>query len=393
MNPSILNPDIQAFIEQHLDTDVAILALKGTPFTDVSTAEIIMQIAAKKRCKHKLSTWFDTTAIYYPNTLNIEQTSSEVTAKYKTSLLSGTSIIDITGGFGVDCFYFSKRFAEVTHCETNAVLSEIVTHNYKQLHATGITTYKGDGLEYLKDTPKTFDWLYVDPSRRHDTKGKVFFLKDCLPNVPEHLEFLFSRSKRIMIKTSPLLDISIGSNALKHVKTIHIVAVNNDVKELVWILEAGYTGAITMATVNMTAHQNMTFSFEREAEAQSVSNYSPPLTYLYEPNAAILKSGGFHQVATQLHLFKLHQHSHLYTNTNLIAFPGRRFKIEQSLAYNKKNMKRLGITKANITTRNFPETVQQLRKKYKIKDGGDLYLFFTTDSNATKRIILASKCA
>ncbi|PQV50260.1 putative methyltransferase [Jejuia pallidilutea] len=390
MNKHILNTEIQNFINYNINSDINVLVLKGTSFSNVKTSEIVEQIEAKKRCKTKLSTWFKTKNIYYPNKLNIEQTSSEITAKYKSELISGQSIIDITGGFGVDCFYFSKQFKRVVHCDINSELSAIVKYNYQQLKIDTIETHNTNGLDYLQQNDIHYDWIYVDPSRRHDSKGKVFFLGDCLPNIPKHLELLFSRSKNVMIKTSPLLDISAGINELEYVKTIHIIAVNNEVKELLWILEKGYSEHILIKTTNINTDKRECFSIQLENENYTAP-YSKPLTYLYEPNAAILKSGAFQEVSKQLNVFKLHQHSHLYTNEQLVYFPGRIFIIENVVPYNKKEIKALGLKKANITTRNFPETVKNIRKKFKINDGGETYLFFTTDLNNNKIIIEAKK--
>tara|TARA_R110002049_G_scaffold307171_1_gene506976 strand:- start:2116 stop:3300 length:1185 start_codon:yes stop_codon:yes gene_type:complete len=391
LNTSILNTEIQEFINTNLNSDIASILLKGTTFPSVQTNEIVEQIEAKKRCEKKLPTWYHTKNIYYPNKLNIEQTSSEITAKYKSGLISGDSIIDLTGGFGIDCYYFSKAFKTVEHCEMNENLSKIVKHNYKLLNIQNIRTINTDGIEYLKTNHNKYDWVYIDPSRRHDSKGKVFFLKDCLPNVPEHLDVLFKTSHNILIKTSPLLDISIGINELKHVKTIHIVAVNNEVKELLWILENGFNDDISIEAVNIKKETNEHFKCSIENEKQIESKYCKPLAYLYEPNSAILKSGAFHSVSYQLHVFKIHKHAHLYTSNVLIDFPGRVFKIENILPYNKKALKKLGITKANITIRNFPVSVQNIRKKFNIKDGGHMYLFFTADLNNNKIIILTNK--
>ena len=391
MNNTILNTDIQEFINLNLNLNISTLLLKGIPFSSVDTKEIIEQIEAKKRCEKKLPAWFNTKNVYYPNKLNIEQTSSEITAQYKSNLIDGESIIDLTGGFGVDCFYFSKRFKAVEHCEINENLSEIVNHNYKQLGIENIKTINADGVNYLQTSNQQFDWIYIDPSRRHDNKGKVFFLKDCLPNVPEHLSLLFNHSDNIMIKTSPLLDLTIGIDELKHVKCIHIVAVNNEVKELLWVLEKNYSKPISIETVNIKKETKDHFKFLFKDEKSIKSNYNLPLTYLYETNSAILKGGGFNSVSKELNVFKLHKHSHLYTNKDLINFPGRRFKIESCIPFNRKELKRLSIKKANITTRNFPESVQQIRKKLNIKDGGDCYLFFTTDLNNTKVVLITSK--
>ncbi|MFD0836446.1 class I SAM-dependent methyltransferase [Mariniflexile aquimaris] len=391
MNLSILNTDIQEFINTHLNSSVTALVLKGTPFPTVDTKELIEQIEAKSRCEKKLPTWFNTKNIYYPNKLNIEQTSSEITAKYKSRLISGDSIIDLTGGFGVDCYFFSKVFKTVVHCEINESLSEIVNHNYAQLHVNNIETINNDGIAFLKSSTTTFDWIYIDPSRRHDSKGKVFFLNDCLPNVPAHLDLLFKHSKNILIKTSPLLDLSVGCNELKHVKTIHVVAVNNEVKELLWTLEFGFEGDLLIQTINIKNQGEDQFNFSMEDEKSMESEYSEPQTYVYEPNSAILKAGGFNAIANQLNVYKLHKHSHLYTNNTLIDFPGRRFEVLNVLPYNKKALKNLNLAKGNISTRNFPETVEQLRKKLKIKDGGNHYLFFTTDLHDNKIVLITTK--
>jgi hypothetical protein len=391
LNTEILNTEIQEFISNNLKTEVSKILLKGTDFGTVSAKEIIEQIEAKTKCEKKLPTWFSSEKIYYPNKLNIEQTSSEVTADYKAKLFTGNSIIDITGGFGVDCFCFSKHFEMVTHCEINQKLSALVNYNYAQLKVDNIITISSNGIDYLLSKKDTYDWIYIDPSRRHESKGKVFFLKDCLPNVPQHLDILFERANNIAIKTSPLLDLSIGINELKQVKDIHIIAVKNEVKELLWILENNYEDDITINTTNISESNIETFSFQLKSESTSNMTYSNPLKYLYEPNAAILKSGAFNTVSKQFKVSKLHQHSHLYSSNELLVFPGRTFKIQTIIDYNKKDLKALNISKANITTRNFPETVQQIRQKHRIKDGGNTYIFFTTNYLNKKIVIVCAK--
>ena len=338
-----------------------------------------------------MPTWFNTSNIYYPNKLNIEQTSSETTAAYKAKLISGKTIVDVTGGFGVDAFYFSKHFDDVIHCELNPELSQIVAYNYEQLKVSNIQTLAVDGIDFILNSKIFFDWIYIDPSRRHDSKGKVFFLKDCLPNVPEHLDKLFEHSNNILIKTSPLLDFSVGINELNHVKSIHVVAVNNEVKELLWVLEKDFKGDIEIKTTNIKSETIEKFDFYLTQEANSESDFSEPLTYLFEPNAAILKSGGFDSITQVYNVKKLHKHSHLYTSDVFMDFPGRCFEIESIMPYNKKVIASFDLKKANITTRNFPESVQQIRKKLNIKDGGNSYLFFTTNLKNKKIGILCKK--
>ena len=376
MNTSILHPKVQQFITENLNSNITKLILSGSPFSDISVQELAIQIISKQKSKHKLSSWFTTKNIYYPPKVSIEQTSSELTANYKSTLIKGDTIIDITGGFGVDCYYFSNYFKEAVHCEINDDLSTIVNYNYKQLNVDNIVTFSGNGIEYLRNSKKIYDCIYIDPSRRNDKKGKVFLLKDCLPNVPENLAFLFSKANHILIKNSPILDITSTVNELTFVKEIHIVAHQNEVKELLFLLEKEYRKPIEIKTINIGKKSTQTFNFYYKEEI--ISQYSKPLTYLYEPNSAILKSGGFHQISQQLKIFKIQQHSHLYTSNEIIDFPGRIFKIDRIIPYHKKKLKSsIRESKANITVRNFPKTVDQIRKETKIKEGGDSYLFFT----------------
>lgn len=391
MNKNILHTDIQCYINNNISSDLNAILLKKVALQNVTSKELVEQIESKNKCKSKLPTWFNQPNIYYPNKLNIEQTSSEITAEFKSKLISGNQIIDLTGGFGVDCFYFSKQFKNVVHCELNENLSEIVQHNFKILNVTNVDCVALDGLEYLQSQSTNFDWIYIDPSRRNDSKGKVFILSDCLPNVPNNLELLWKYSKQILIKTSPLLDISVGLKELEHVKTIHIIAVNNDVKELLWTLEHNYIGAIDIKTINIKSENLETFDYVLGNEDTTDSKYNEPLTYLYEPNAAVMKSGGFHSVSEHFELYKLHKHSHLYTSDELINFPGRAFKVENVVPYNKKALKTLKVQKANIATRNFPETVEIIRKKLNIKDGGETYMFFTTNINDEKICLVCKK--
>ena len=390
MNTAILHPKVQQFITENLNSNITKLILSGSPFGDVSVQELANQIISKQKSKHKISSWFTTKNIYYPPKISIEQTSSEITANYKSTLIKGDTIIDITGGFGVDCYHFANYFKEAVHCEINDDLSTIVNYNYKQLNVHNIVTFSGNGIEYLRNSKKIFDCIYIDPSRRNDKKGKVFLLKDCLPNVPQNIAFLFSKANHILIKNSPILDITSTINELTFVKEIHIVAHQNEVKELLFLLEKEYNKPIKIKTINIGKKSTQTFNFNYKEEI--ISQYSKPLTYLYEPNSAILKSGGFHQISQQLKIFKIQQHSHLYTSEEIIDFPGRIFKIVRIIPYHKKKVKSfLKESKANITIRNFPKTVDQIRKETKIKEGGDSYLFFTKQENNELIVLFCKK--
>lgn len=391
MELTLLNPNIQEFIDANVNVKITKLALQKNPFPETDWISILNQIEAKTKAKDKLPTWFTTKNIIYPSKISVEQTSSEKTALYKSTLVSGESLIDLTGGFGVDDYYFSKRINTVAHCEINPELSDLVKHNFEQLGVKNCSCYKGDSLTTLTLLNQKWDWIYIDPSRRNDAKGKVFMLKDCLPNVPENLDFYFKNSDAILIKTAPLLDISAGLSELKNVKNLHIVALDNEVKELLWELHKNYFGEITIKTITVLKDKTENFDFVLN-QKQLVPSYSLPQKYLYEANNAIMKSGGFDEVSNFYSINKLHKHSHLYTSENLISFPGRIFEIQNSISYNKTEIKKyLENTKANITIRNFPDSVEVIRKKWKIKDGGNNYCFFTTDVNNNKIVLICTK--
>ena len=379
MNKNILNTGVQTFIKNNLNTDIMSVVLGKTEFDHISSKELAQQLESKKKCAFKLPTWFHSENIFYPPKLNIEQSSSEKTASYKASLVNGESLLDLTGGFGVDSYFFGKKIADVTMCEINPELSEIAAHNLKVLQAHNIKVLNADGLYYLNSSDKIFDWIYIDPSRRDKTSGKVFKLSDCLPDVTKHLDLLLKKSNSILLKTSPLLDISSGLKDLKSVEEIHIIAVNNEVKELLWIIRSGNQQEPILKTINIKNSSHELFSFKRSEEAKVRSSFTEPLNYLYEPNAAILKAGAFKTIGDQSDLKKLHEHTHLYTSISKVSFPGRVFKIFSTHPYNKKTMADLNIKKANITIRNFPLKVADIRKKHKIKEGGELYLFFVKD--------------
>lgn len=390
MNLAILQQPAQAFIKEHLSIQTATLVLKGSPFETIAIQELVAQIDSKKKCETKLPTWFKTAGIYFPNKVNIEQTSSEITAKYKANLIEGNTLIDITGGFGVDSFAFASKFKQVIHCEINQELSKIAAYNFKVLECRNITTLAVDGLQYLKETKLHFDWIYSDPSRRSENAKRVFFLNQCQPDLTQHLDLLFEHSNCILIKLSPLLDLTKTINDLKFVKEIHCIAVQNEVKELLFILEKNYQKAIAIKTINFDKQK--IHKFDYQFNSTSEVNYSFPLKYLYEPHAAIYKSGGFNQISERFKLFKLHPNTHLFTSDNLIEFPGRRFKILKQLPYQRKLLKKeIPTNKANISVRNFPETVAQIRQKTGIKDGGNQYLFFVTDSSEHHIVLLCEK--
>lgn len=390
MNTAILKPVVQKFIREHVNANLPQLILKGSPIKDVSIQEIATQIAGLKIAEKKLPIWFKTKGIIFPPKLNLEQTSSELTAQYKARLIQGGDMIDLTGGLGIDSYFFSLNVNKMTYCEQNDELALIASHNFEQLKAA-ISIVTGNSIDFLETSNTTYNWIYLDPARRDDHGGKVFRLSDCTPNVPAHLDLLFRNSNNILIKTSPLLDISAAIAELKFVKELHIIAVQNDVKELLWVLEKEYINKVTVVTINFTKDGTQEFKGYLNNDTINIK-YELPKQYLYEPNPTIMKSGMFALLGSETNTEKLHPNSHLFTSSEIVDFPGRRFEIIQSEPYNVKLLKKnLGLKKANITTRNFPDSVEVIRKKLKIKDGGDHYLFFTTNLKDEKIVLVCRK--
>jgi len=388
VNKTLLNTEVQDFITTHINTNIHTLVLKGSPFEGIDIKEIIGQIEAKKKCESKLKTWFNTPGIYFPNKLNIEQTSSETTAQLKSEFTKGQSLIDLTGGFGVDSYYFSKQFKSVIHCEMNPELAEIAAFNFEALGAKNIISQSKNGIEFLKSCQHTFDWIYVDPSRRDAQKNKKFLIEDCSPNVKTFQGLFLKYATNVLIKMSPMLDISVGLEALKHVKTIYIIAIRNEVKELLFHQEKGYMGQATIHTLNSHPSGDEHFSFKRAEEDTAEARYSAPKQFLYEPNAAVMKSGAFKLISEHFKLDKLDPHTHLYTSDERLEyFPGKLYAVSNVFSYQKKALKKaIGGLKANIKTRNFAEKPKELKTLFKLTDGGELYVFFTT-SNAKKIVV------
>ncbi|WP_338376556.1 class I SAM-dependent methyltransferase [uncultured Flavobacterium sp.] len=386
---TLLTDEVQDFIQKNLDVNHTELALKKNPFPTIDYPDLINQIIAKKKAKDKLPTWFETKNIIYPAKISIEQTSSEITAKYKSSLLTGEKLIDLTGGFGIDDYFFAQKFSEVFHCEISNELSSIVSHNYSVLNQQNINCLQGDSFEILKQLDMRFDWIYIDPSRRSDIKGKVFLLNDCLPNVPALLDDYFKFTNNILIKTAPILDITSGLNELKFVKKIHIVAIKNEIKELLWEIEKDYSNEITISSLNID--NEIINKLDTIYRKNYLASYSLPKKYLYEPNSSIMKSGNMDFISSFYKMDKLHQHSHLFTSDQILDFQGRSFHIDEVIPFQKEFMKALQKKKMNCTTRNFPLSVEEIKKKFKFKDGGTIFAFFTTNLNNEKIVLICTK--
>ena len=385
MNKQLINQPVQDYIHDNLNADVHKIAMAKSPFAGITGKELANQIASKKKSLRKLPTWFNTKLIYYPALLSVEQCSSELTAAYKAGLAKGNTLIDLTGGYGVDSYYFSKQVQTVTHCEINEELSAIASYNGILLKEENVTFICGDGIEFLKNTVQEFDSVYIDPARR-SSSGKVFMLKDCTPNVVENLDLLLLKAKRILVKTAPLLDLSAGLKELRHVAEIHIVSVKNECKELIWVIERDFDAPTTVICTTLNTAQKQ-FSFLMGEEANTaITGTIIPGQYLYEPDVALLKSGAFNLIAERYKLQKFHHQTQLYTSPVIHdEFPGRIFKIDQvmSAAKIKKEKNLVG----NVIVRNYPDKAASLVDKYHIKPDDTQFMIFTQSSTEGKVII------
>lgn len=375
---AILKDEVQKFIVENIHTDINKLILKKSPFTTVNSKQLAQQIQSRKAIQKKLPSWFNTSGILYPPKLNLEQSSSEATAKYKSKLIDKGTLIDLSGGFGVDDFYFAKTASKVHYCEINADLAPLVQHNLTLLGASNIIFHHGDSTSILENIDG-IDVIYVDPSRRSDVGNRVFLFEDCEPNLVSNLDYYFKKADKIIVKAAPMLDIESAVKELGNISEIHIVSLYNECKEILFVLEKEVSKTIELKCALLSDEGENIFSFEYGKEKELNISYTDIDKYLYEPDAAILKAGLFKSMVPRFGVSKIHQHSHLYTSDILLSdFPGRCLKvlsIDKFKHFNKTNIHK----KANIVVRNFPHKPDELKKKLKINDGGDLFLYFTTD--------------
>ena len=377
----LISSDIQNYINQNLNSDLTKLLLKKSPFPDVSMQEIVQQIKGRKTAEKKFP-FLTKEGIVFPPNLNLEQASSQSTAEYKSQTLSGKSFLDLTCGFGIDAYFLSKNFDEVTLIEQNSELISIVENNWKTLgrKAHFINKNLEEFLENLRqaqiDNFNKFDVVYLDPARRDQQNKKKFLLEDLSPNLLEIQEKLHSITDKIIVKLSPLIDISYLISELKNITEIQIIAVRNEVKELVLIIENNQSTdnqqPTTIKCINLESNEPE-FSFNFNDEKSAKSEFSESSKFLFIPNNSILKAGAFNIISEKFGLKKLHPNTHFYTSEhNIENFPGRVLQIEKIEA---KDLKK--GEKYNIVSKNYPLKPEEIKKKYKLNDGGNHYLIFT----------------
>ncbi|ELR72953.1 SAM-dependent methyltransferase [Fulvivirga imtechensis AK7] len=394
MLEKILLPQVQQFIKAHEKEDPFSLSLKYKEVAGLPIKVVAEQIAARQKAKNKLPEWHHTEGIIFPPLISMEQCSSEASAKYKSTLISGRTLIDLTGGAGVDTYYLAKNFTEVHYIEQNHDLAQIIGHNLRMLNVDNLEIHECTAEAFLERLKGNVDNFYIDPARRDNQQQKVFRLEDCTPDVLQLLPQLLEKGRQTLIKTSPMLDLPLAINDLKKVKEVHVVSVDGECKEVLYLIDHEGDPSPKIITINLKKNgTSEIFAFKMIEEADAQVSYSQPKIFLYEPNASILKAGGFKVISGKYRVDKLHQHTHLYTSSDYVDnFPGRSFKIIDIIPYNKKAVARLvPEKKANITTRNFPDDVAVIRKKLNLKDGGNKYLFAYTDVDNQKKIAVTEK--
>ena len=383
MKTEILNKEVQNYINANLETDLHSLLLKKSPFSEVSMQEMVQQIKGKKVAHRKFPFLLKENIVFPPN-LNLEQASSQSTAEFKADNLNGKKFLDLTCGFGIDAYFLSQNFGEITLVEKNPELLDVVKHNWKILNKTA--TFVNENLEhFLAKNSERFDVIYLDPARRDSEKNKKFLLEDLSPNLLEIQDQLLEISSQIIIKLSPLIDISYLISVLKNVAKIQIIAVRNEVKELIVFLEKARKGDdVEISCINLES-DDAEFAFQFKEEKTAVSAFSEPQQFLYIPNNAVLKSGAFNLISQFFNGKKLHPNTHFYTSDKRIErFPGRILEINM---IDSKHIRK--GEKYNIISKNYPLSPDEIKKKYKILDGGNCYLIFTQTQN--RKIILKSQ--
>ncbi len=391
---SITQEPVQTFLRNHENDDEKILVLKQKEIHGIPTSLIASQLIGRRKAKVKLPTWYKTEGIVYPPAINLEQCSSEATAIYKTQIINSfvsnrNQAADITGGFGVDAFFFSSVFEYVHYIEPNTEPFEIAKHNLKQLEANNIIPHNLSAEDFLKQIDIEFDLGYIDPSRRDENSRKVYRLSDCTPNINKLQHELFHKCRFVLLKASPLLDLQQGLHEIQYVKRIYVVSVHNECKEILFLAEKNYGEEPIVEAVDLYENGKVrsTFLFSFSEERNAIVKSDEPQRFLFAPNASILKAGAFKLIAEKFGLSKLASNTHLYTSSALVPdFPGKTFLIEHLNPDSKKLSELLPGGQVNVVTRNYPLSTEEIKKKWHLRDGGEKFLIgFST----TKRKHLA----
>ena len=388
-------PDIYKYVKIYKDSDSKELALKISKNSMLPVRAIAEQVLCNKKAQKKLPSFINKNLLF--DRVALEQSSSETTAKYKSSLISGNSIIDLTGGLGIDELSFINSFNKVVYCDLNKVTSEIFRYNISQLNISKVEVNNTESIEYLsKQDNNSFDWIYIDPSRR-DANRRSVDLEYCAPNVYDNMELFFEKSKNVMIKVAPAYDLTEAVKRFPNLLEIQVVSVDGECKEVLLLLNRDRPNVNPKVfSVDLNSKNDKRFILSGDFSKESAREITELKSYFYEPDCSIIKSNLTPLLAEKFNLSFVNKLTPYLTGSELINdFPGRSFTVLDSLIYNekliKKYLKENVIVKANVSKRDFRLSVDEIRTRFKIKDGGEYYLFFTRDLNSKSIMIVCKK--
>ncbi|MDP2041159.1 MAG: class I SAM-dependent methyltransferase [Algoriphagus sp.] len=378
--------EFRQFVQDHLSEDPALLLLKYHGKVDFDLKEAVQQISARQKAAKKLPEWVADSRIIFPASISLEQSSSEETAKFKADSLFGKLMIDLTGGFGVDSYYLSQNFEKAIYCEQNEQLASIANHNLKLLSPEKFEIVAGDGLDFLKNSDLHFDLIFADPARRGIGNQKLYKLQDCQPDVVKGWDLMKSKAKQILLKLSPMLDISQALSALPDIQKITVISVKNEVKEVLLFWESQNSTSRKKIKVKDLGSEYPTFEFGIEEESIADSKFGEVEKFLVEPLSGILKAGAFRLFGVRHGLKKLDPNSHLYTGDTIPEeIPARIFEVIREISPKKQEIKTLFPSgKVNVICRNYVMGAEELKKKLGLKDGGKDFLIGTKTGSGYK---------
>ena len=391
----MLSAKTRQFIEQHVNDDPVRLRLNAKDEEGLNLSFAVEQIAIRQQLREKLPDWSSNFDLIFPSRISAEQCSSELTARYKQRFFSGGNLMDLTGGLGVDFYYLSQKADKAIYVDKKGENCTIFEQNINALKRENVEVVNDDSIAVLSSWNRPLDLIYIDPSRRDGNNKRTYALTDCEPDVVKYKPLFFQKTKRLLIKVSPMADVKQLLSLYPEAKEVHVVSVRNECKEvLLYIDTENMDGEATIFCVNFSPDREETFAFSFSEEKEATPSYTMPRKYLYEPNASVLKAGAFKSISARYRIGKLERHSHLYTSDDLReGFPGRVFEIEEVCPFNNKLKKELARNspKANLSVRNFPLSVAEIRKQTKMKEGGSIYLFATTLADERKVILKTKK--
>lgn len=360
--------DVEAFISEHLMSSIHDVALKLSKRKDLPMEYILQQINGRKKQPYKFPFLKNYPDFIYPSSRALSQASSESTACFKANLVQGNRMLDLTGGMGIDSYFFAQHFSTVDYIEKNEVLCHQAKKNFEALNIDNIRCLNEDAFQFLENETTGYDAIYIDPDRR-ELKSKGVQIEDCSPNMIEILPKLWTVSRNILVKFSPLLDISEGIKKLSDVEHVYIIADKNEVKEVLFQMTRGHASEPLIHAIDIG--QKMKYTFQASSEKRMNIDYCDPQEYLYEGNAALMKAGAFKSLSNSFNICKIAPQTHLYTADKLIeGFPGRKLIIDTV-----SKPKKQDVSAASIVCRNYPLSADQLRAKFKIREDSKRFLY------------------